>query len=154
MTTQTESSTRSRETAQWSSAQLGLGIVGAALGTAATSVVTPAPGWKVAIAVVGAIVPVLISTAGKYHALRIVTGVGLTAFVVTYFGFTAVNFAADTKATFPLPSVVEDPAKPGGPLSINPGENGGPVRPVVEGATIAVSPEQLSCSSAVARASM
>lgn len=93
-----------------------LAIVGSFCGTLVVDAFGDSPGVRLAGAAVGAAVPPLISTAGRYHRLRVSVGMGLAALalLITYGGFTFFDFATNRPATFPLPPGIPAPDQSGG----------------------------------------
>jgi hypothetical protein len=129
------------------SVQMLLSVLASICVTFVAGALGSSPAGKLGGAALGAALPVLITAAGPWRHLRI--GVALAAagvaLFVTYSGFTAANYATQSKPTFPSLPQVPTPGPPA-PSTPTPTPSGTPTPhpPVPQ---IDVTPHALSCTS-------
>lgn len=121
-------------------------VLGSVCGTLVTSALDTSPTVRLVAAALGAALPPLVATAGRFRGLRVAVALAVTfgALLTTYSGFTALDYAAARASTFPLPPAAPDPDRPTTPPPTVP-----PTVPPTRlpGPGIAFAPSTVSCTS-------
>ncbi|TCM35997.1 hypothetical protein EV648_12345 [Kribbella sp. VKM Ac-2568] len=144
-----QESSKAQEQAEAAFVPTLLAVVGSVAGTLVTVALDKSPTVKLIGAALGAAIPPLIATAGKFSRLRLFGGIvaAVVALVLTYVGFSVPETALGMVNTFPVPPGVNpanDPTTT--PTTSKPTTTGGKFGHCEGQLCIDVQPKQVRCT--------